>query len=191
MHWVDTSLLVFGSFAYPLSFWEVLQLLLLSVDPTLKVPVVCLFKWALIMFAFVWLEKQKPTSSHWQNPIKKNKKTTSAATAAGCGTGRRGGSNQEREENNWPEATREREVTWLLSWPRAREGSSRKGWSQSGPALCCFWWVPLRPSSPPNPVLLPPPPPPRPPSPHGRLSRLTTSEQNDQLSSPLEHGSSW
>ena len=43
---------------------------------------------------------------------------------------------REREENNWPEATREREVTWLLSWPRAREGSSRKGWSsQSGLAL--------------------------------------------------------
>lgn len=59
MHWVDTStLLVFGSFAYPLLFWKVLQLLLLSVDPTLKVPVRGLFKWALIMFAFVWLEKQ-------------------------------------------------------------------------------------------------------------------------------------
>lgn len=49
----------------------------------------------------------------------------------------------------------------------------------------------LFPVTPPNPVLLPPPPPPRPPSPHGRLSRLTASEQNDQLSSPLEHGSSW
>lgn len=69
---------------------------------------------------------------------------TSAATAAGGGTGRRGGSNRQREENNWPEATREREVTWLLSWPKAREGSSRKGWSpQSGSALRCSWWVPI------------------------------------------------
>lgn len=77
--------------------------------------------------------------SHW-----KKKKMTSAATAAGGGTGRRGGSDRQREENNWPEATREREVTWLLSWPKAREGSSRKGWSpQSGSALRCSWWVPL------------------------------------------------
>lgn len=82
---------------------------------------------------------------------KKEKKTTSAATAAGCGTGRRGGSNQEREENNWPEATREREVTWLLSWPRAREGSSRKGWSQSGPRSLLLL---VGPSS--SPPLLPP-----------------------------------
>lgn len=102
-------------------------------------------------------------------------KMTSAATAAGCGTERRGGrerEKREREENNWPEATWEREVTWLLSWPRTREGSSRKGWSpQSGLALCSFWWVPLWPSSPP----LPPPfsshPPSRTAACHGSLHR--------------------
>lgn len=105
----------------------------------------------------------KRASGNRQNPIETKKgKMTSAATAAGGGTGRRGGSDRQREENNWPEATREREVTWLLSWPKAREGSSRKGWSpQSGSALRCSWWVPLWPSSAPF-----TPPPPFPPPPH-------------------------
>lgn len=53
-------------------------------------------------------------------------------------------------------------------------------------SLCCFWWVPLWPSSPPfYPLLLPSS------FPHCCLSRLTTSGQNDQLSPPHEHGSSW
>lgn len=89
-------------------------------------------------------------------------KMTSAATAAGCGTERRGGrerKKREREENNWPEATREREVTWLLSWPRARKEAAGKAgplslaWlsAPSGGSLC---GLPLLPHPLPSPPIL-------------------------------------
>lgn len=74
------------------------------------------------------------------------------------------------------------------SWGRKQQGGLVP---QSGRPLCCFWWAPSSAASPhpsPHPPLprLYPSSPPR-----CCLSRLTTSEQNDQLSPPREHGSSW
>lgn len=119
------------------------------------------------------------------------KKMTSAATAAGCGTGRRGGRDRVEggEQLTRSDTGKRGDLIAQLAKSTGRKQQERpvpSVWPGSllllvGPSVAF-----LSSLSPSLPLLLLPSS-----FPHCCLSRLTTSEQNDQLSPPHEHGSSW
>lgn len=133
---------------------------------------------------------RNPTSRHRQNPIQK---MTSAATAAGCGTGRRGGRERVEggEQLTRSDTGKRGDLIAQLAKSTGRKQQERlvpSVWPGSllllvGPSVAFL--SSLSPSLPLLLLLLPSS------FPHCCLSRLTTSEQNDQLSPPHEHGSSW
>lgn len=141
-----------------------------------------------------------------QAQTKSYQKMTSAATAAGCGTARRGARERGRVRERERERGKGREGEGGEQLTRSDTGkrgdliaqlAKSTGRKQQERLVPSVWpgslLLLVGPSASPTPQLLLPLLLLLLPSsfPHCCLSRLTTSEQNDQLSPPHEHGSSW
>lgn len=131
----------------------------------------------------VCLGRQQPTSRHRQ---KSYLKMTSGATAAGCSAVRRW-KERRREKQGWEQLTRSDTGKRGDLIAQLAKSTGRKRQERLVPSVWLGFSLPLM--GPSVAFLFRPPPPTS--FPHCCLSRLTTLEQNDHLSPPREHGSSW